>query len=49
VVKVAAAEGTMGRSVGPQCPDHFFFLFYEIFFTKSHIGLSANIHYEEDW
>jgi hypothetical protein len=45
VVK-AVAEGTMGRSVGPQCLDHFFF--YEIFFTESHIGLSANINREED-
>jgi hypothetical protein len=26
VVKVAAEEGTVGRSVGPQCPDHFFFV-----------------------
>jgi hypothetical protein len=25
-----------------------FFLFYEIFFTESYIGLSANIHCEED-
>jgi hypothetical protein len=49
VVKVAAAaEGTVGRSVGPQCPDHFFFVCYEIFFTESHIGLSAKIHREED-
>jgi hypothetical protein len=44
VVKVAAAEeGTVGRSVGPQCPDHIFFLFYKIFFTESHIGLSVKI------
>jgi hypothetical protein len=48
VVKVAAAEGTVGRSVGPQCPGHFFFVCYEIFFTESHIGLSAKIHREED-
>jgi hypothetical protein len=45
VVK-AAEEGIVGRSVGPQCPDNFFL--YEIFFTESHIGLSANIHREED-
>jgi hypothetical protein len=25
-----------------------FFLFYEIFFTESHIGLSVKIHREED-
>jgi hypothetical protein len=49
VVKVvAAAEGNVGRSVGPQCLTISFFLFYEIFFTESHIGLSTKIHREED-
>jgi hypothetical protein len=48
MMKAAAAEGTVGRSVGPQCPDHFFFLCYEIFFTESHIGISPKIRREED-
>jgi hypothetical protein len=56
MVKAAAAGGEGGGGGGGQCgpvgwpavPDNFFFLFYEIFFTESHIGLSTKIHREED-
>jgi hypothetical protein len=45
---VPAAEGTVAGQWAHAALYISFFLFHEIFFTESHIGLSANLQREED-